>query len=529
MRSKQSYTLAILALLLFALASTAFADTPPSWAVGTFNGSSRKYNLTVELTIRSDGSAERNVWSNRNSRDNMKGNWTNGQVQFGSDRFYITRSGNGLRMVKEGDDDDVTDLRSGGYNGGGGRPDPSDRPPSWATGKFSGVSRKYRLRVDLSISSDGSAERTVWQPNGGGRDTARGSWRDGQVVFGRDRFNITRSGNGVRMVKDGDRNDLTDLKAGWPDEGDPGRPDNPNPSNPGGLDRPPSWAVGTFSGQSRKYDLDVEITIARTGSIERTVWSGRGSGNRSTGVWQDDQLRFGKDRYWLNRRGDSFRMVKVGDDSDITDLRSGRRPGNGGGGPGNGGGGADQPPDWLVGRFKGHSRKYDLDVELVVSRRGQAERFVWGENGRPDSLTGTWSNGKLRFGRDSYYVDRYGGGIRMVKDGDDSDVTEMRESGNNDNDAPGSGDRPPSWAVGRFRGRSLKYDLQVELTIGRNGSATRYVWDRSGKRDSVTGSWNDGKVTFGGDGYYLYRRGDGLRMVKVKDSSDETEFRRSGD
>ncbi len=305
------------------------------------------------------------------------------------------------------------------------------------------------------------------------------------------------------------------------------------------FERPPSWAVGTFRGVNRKYSLNVELRISESGLVTRSTWKRDAEGNADDtveGSWQNGEIVFVADRYRVERSGNGFSTVKVNDRNDSTDFR--RTFGGGGGFPGdgggNGGGGnAQRPPSWAVGVFRGSNRKYNLDVEINVSERGKATRVTWKrgtDRERPDSVDGVWRDGQLVFGGDKYNVSRSGSGLYTVKENDREDTTDLRRSGSGGgggNGGGGSGDsRPPSWAVGTFRGRNDKYRLDVELRISRNGTVDRYIWNNDNKPDSERGKWDNDEIVFGKDRYLIYKSGNGIKTQKKGDSSDSTDLRR---
>lgn len=233
---------------------------------------------------------------------------------------------------------------------------------------------------------------------------------------------------------------------------------------------------------------------------------------------------------------------------------------------------ADRPPSWAVGIFRGYNRKYNLDVELNIDSRGKATRVTWKRDSRDgrdyylnrgrnyrqrgDSADGRWDRDELVFGKDRYRVDRTREGIYTIKTSDRDDTTDLRrtDSGIRDDryrddryryerygddryrderyrddryrDDRGTRGDVPSWAVGTFRGRSGKYDLDVELRISESGAVDRYIWNNGSKADSEHGRWEDGEIVFGKDHYRVIRSRDGIETEKRGDDTDVTNLRR---
>jgi len=142
-------------------------------------------------------------------------------------------------------------------------------------------------------------------------DTADGRWDGEDLVFGKDRYRVERTRDGIYTVKTSDRDDTTDLRqmtAGYRDDL---------------RDRGyvPSWAIGTFRGRSRKYDLDVELRISESGNVDRYIWNNGSKADSEHGRWEDGEIVFGRDRYRVNRFRDGIETEKRGDDTDVTTLR----------------------------------------------------------------------------------------------------------------------------------------------------------------------------------------------------------------
>jgi len=84
----------------------------------------------------------------------------------------------------------------------------ADPAPAWVLGDYRGVSPKYHLREDLHIHRDGNVHIAIWKP-GGGRDERDGMWMGHHIQFGKDKYHVERIPNGIRLVKESDRSDVT--------------------------------------------------------------------------------------------------------------------------------------------------------------------------------------------------------------------------------------------------------------------------------------------------------------------------------
>jgi hypothetical protein len=196
-------------------------------------------------------------------------------------------------------------------------------PPRWAVGEFRGFNRKYRLEVELRIDRNGILRRWTWK-RGESRnsdDFVEGGWENGLLVFVGDRFRVERTNGGFIATKEADRNDVTEFRrAGGGVDRTPVPTRTPRDTDV----RIPSWAVGTFRGPNRKYKLEVELRISRSGSVERSIWNrdkDRDKPDTATGRWEDGEIVVGGDHYTVEKTRDGIRTEKRSDNSDVTNLR----------------------------------------------------------------------------------------------------------------------------------------------------------------------------------------------------------------
>jgi hypothetical protein len=192
----------------------------------------------------------------------------------------------------------------------------ADRPPSWAVGTFRGTNEKYNLEVWLRISANGRVDRAIRK----GREVAEvreGSWENGELVFGRDRFEVERRRAGIMTIKVSDANDVTTFRQvgnnEWQWEGG---------ESGGGSDNPPNWSVGTFRGFSDYHDGEMEVKIDRNGRVERTI-TVRGNRNTRTGYYRGGRIVVGNDTYRLSSATDGIRLTNTESSRDSTELRRG--------------------------------------------------------------------------------------------------------------------------------------------------------------------------------------------------------------
>jgi hypothetical protein len=72
----------------------------------------------------------------------------------------------------------------------------------------------------------------------------------------------------------------------------------------------PSWMVGDFSGYNMKYSTQVSMHISSDGRLRARV-----NGTKLTGYVNDERLYIGDAEFYVDRAGDGFNSVQVGDNS----------------------------------------------------------------------------------------------------------------------------------------------------------------------------------------------------------------------
>jgi hypothetical protein len=182
----------------------------------------------------------------------------------------------------------------GGWNGGG----QAINPPSWAVGTFYGTDPMGR-RVTVTISRDGYVNANTNGTPFTGR-FVRGnylSFEDGtsQVIRDGDGFRTVRSSNGETTYFS--RNGYGNGGGGW---------------NGGGVGtgvkvRPPSWAIGTFTGMDPSA-VRVTVTISGDGTI-----SAEANGTPFYGSYvKGDYFEIANGRSKVTRSGNGFTTEELG-------------------------------------------------------------------------------------------------------------------------------------------------------------------------------------------------------------------------
>ncbi|MCC6446402.1 MAG: hypothetical protein IT210_23495 [Armatimonadetes bacterium] len=301
--------------------------------------------------------------------------------------------------------------------------------------------------------------------------------------------------------------------------------------------RPPSWAVGTFSGHSSLYDMEVELTIYGSGEAVVSNRNADGRLTTTSGSYRRGRLYLGKYAFDLDRTGRGIRTVQADDSRNRIDYRRTGRPG-----------GLDdddrddgrygQVPSWAVGTFSGYSDLYASRVELTIYQNGTVSSTNRAEDGKVTRASGNYADGRIALGKVGFYVSRSGSGIRITQVDDPRHRIDLRRGwigGGYDRDDEGytpsladilSGrygnrEKPPSWAVGTWRGYSRLYNMDVVLTVSRNGAVSV-----GSKGDSASGSYRNNRIVADSKTFIVERTRGGLRLIQSDDSRNRVDFRK---
>jgi hypothetical protein len=382
----------------------------------------------------------------------------------------------------------------------------ADRPPSWAVGTFRGFNRAYDAEVEITITPRGDVTARTFLPNGK-VTTQRGTYDLDQITLDKYSFYISRISNGFRLVQVEDETNTVNYRRS---------------GSSIGTGDPVSWAVGTFSGFNSRYNADVELTITNRGRATARIRFRDGRRDTQTGSVNGSRMQLENTEFNLTR---SFNGVRVTQTDDSSNAATYRRTGGGGGGddfdpdPPTG-----ETPFWAVGRFYGYNSRYGAEIEIDISRNGNARARARFNDGRETTQTGTLRGSRLILDSIGFRVTRTGDGFRAVQD-DGTTVDYARSRRPRPPHDPDQTDIP-SWVKGSFRGYNSLYDADIDLTITNSGSATANIRFRNGKRETQTGLVRDTVLTLKGFEFTLTRTARGFRAVQRGDSRNTVEYRR---
>lgn len=299
----------LLAVLMACICAgeAAWAQSVPSWAIGSFFGHGGSNRVDVEVTIPFNGDVTMRTWD-RGKELRSNGRYRAGMLVFERESYYLQSRGSGIRIVRASDRRDHVDLSRGFRPGGLSDYGRYGTVPSWAVGTFTGYTSRYRQDVELTVNHSGQVSMRTW--DGSRQRRSDGRYRNGTIIFDKASYSIAQRGSGVRITLAGDRFNSIDLKRG---------------NFGGGLgsyDSVPSWAVGTFTGYASRYRQQVELTISSSGRVTMRTWS-RDRQLSSDGRYSRGKLVFDRESYLLERNGSGLRISLVRNPYDRIDLRPG--------------------------------------------------------------------------------------------------------------------------------------------------------------------------------------------------------------
>lgn len=215
---------------------------PPSWAVGTFYSTD---GSNITLTFNSNGSASAMVGGQM-----FSGTYFRGNLYLNGDTSTVDKWGNdGIRTYNRNKGTETYYTRSrwnsgGNWNGNGNM----SRPPMWAIGTF--------------YSTDGSNITLTFDKNGratavNNGQTFYGTYYNGSLYLNNDTSTVEQWGNdGIRTYNRNTRRYTNYTRSGAG-------------GNWGNTSRPPTWAIGTFYGNSA--GTNITLTINQDGSVAAFV------------------------------------------------------------------------------------------------------------------------------------------------------------------------------------------------------------------------------------------------------------------
>lgn len=385
-------------------------------------------------------------------------------------------------------------------------------PPGWAVGKFSGTNPKYSKRVTVEIYRSGDVTVSVT-----GQASQSGSWGSGGYSVGGLRFYVERGNNAIVVTQANDSSNRATYKYSGPTS-------SSGWSKPSSDDSPPDYLRGFHkSGKNSFYNAKVDLNVDLRGNASATVRYADGRVQYQSGFYRDGSLWLDDTRFRTYRSSGGFTIEEASNSRNRTVWGS---DGWGGVNPPDSGSSA---PDWIVGEFDGHNRYYDADIHLTVRRDGYSVADVRFSDGRRQTQTGTFRDGRLTLNGVGFKVSRAGSGFSTEQMGNSGNWMEYRRQGGfgSSNDWGQSWSDAPSWMVGTFRGYNNLYDADVDVHISRDGSATIDIYFKDGRRQKQRGGYRNGRLRIEGIEFEVREASNGITLRQVDDTQNKNVYRRT--
>ena len=384
-------------------------------------------------------------------------------------------------------------------------------PPNWAVGTFKGYNDHLKKNVKIVVFGHGDVEVTVE-----GQNMRRGFWGSGGYSVNGLAYYVESARDGIKVTQSTDpKNKAIYAKSGgfpgwYPQGWDGGQ-------NPGWQDRP-TWAIGSFSGRSRKWACNFELTVSQDGKAKAYVKFDDGRRENQSGRVDSNQMTLASARFNIRQSGNGFEAAEVGDSGNVIRFSRGFGSGNSGDWDWN-----QAVPNWAVGNFSGRSRTWECNFDLRVSSDGRARATVRFDDGRTVSQSGDVAGNRMRLDKAEFTIRRAGSGFEAVETKNSSNVITFR-GGNDSNDWS---EDAPNWAVGTFSGRSRTWQCDFDLRVSNDGTARASVNFDDGRRVRQSGKVSGNRMKLDTAEFTIRRAGNGFEAVETKNSSNVIRFSRN--
>lgn len=247
--------------------------------------------------------------------------------------------------------------------------------PDWAAGSFTGRNPSTGGSISLTIERNGTAILVV---NG---STSYGIYSRERLTVGGGVSKVSRIGKGIRTIRtdNGERIDYV-------------RGNGPGVSNPASV---PSWAVGTFDGNSGN-GMAITLTITSSGSVTANI-----GGKVFYGTISGEMLTLSGASARVSLLSNGISTVRTDNGERIDYSR------RGGGVDSNGSVQMGDVPDWAVGTFYAANPSGNGSIVISINSSGRVTVDVGGT-----LISGTMHQTRLTLNDVKSEVTRVRNGIR---------------------------------------------------------------------------------------------------------------------
>jgi hypothetical protein len=193
--------------------------------------------------------------------------------------------------------------------------------------------------------------------------------------------------------------------------------------------------------------------------------------------------------------------------------------------------------DGVPGHYGGYSAKHKAKVSLVIEKDGDARCILNPDRGSDRTVRGSYNSGtnRVSLGNWVYSVRRSGNDLILQNVREHADRMSLRRTGwgsdtngnskwdSKDESWGSTSDRPPTWSVGRFRGK--RWDgRQMVISVDSDGRAVAdYV--RGSELDRISGTFRNSRLYLGRDELTIRRITGGIKVFLVGTKSSALLYR----
>lgn len=201
---------------------------------------------------------------------------------------------------------------------------------------------------------------------------------------------------------------------------------------------------------------------------------------------------------------------------------------------------AEEPPLWMIGKFRTFNQKYRTGVQISISENGAVVAKSKGVGARWVVQRGTFEDRRLILDGITFDMQWRRSGFRLTQRDDPDNVAEYTRTDdygdrfensqrilNDSQRVPDSSYRVADALTGVWRGTNHKYRAKVTINIASDGRLTAIGRFSDGHETVQRGSYSRGQFVIDGETYALSQRAGGLRLRQLDDSENVIDLMRS--
>lgn len=182
-------------------------------------------------------------------------------------------------------------------------------------------------------------------------------------------------------------------------------------------------------------------------------------------------------------------------------------------------------PRWAVGSFKG--ARNGAKISLSIQSNGNVEMTI-AKGSESTRLQGKFAGSTMTAGGQKYNVERTDEGMKTYEVGSPRNMVSYERVGGGwgGGGSNGNWSNPPDWMEGTFTGYNRKYDVNITLTVSRDGRASAQSKGSNGRLQTQSGGYRNGDLFLDDIRFDTAKQGKGFVMTQANDRGNRVEFTR---